>query len=95
VSLEKLFVPKAFGTHKFNRSYATGGGLSPKAVKKCFDTIKNIRQKFNTTILIVEQKVKEVLEIAARVYIMRLGKVVLEDMPANLTKERIKEAFIG
>jgi ABC-type branched-subunit amino acid transport system ATPase component len=64
-------------------------------VKKCFDTIKNIRQKFNTTILIVEQKVKEVLEIAARVYIMRLGKVVLEDMPANLTKERIKEAFIG
>lgn len=70
-------------------------GLSPKAVKKCFQTIKNIRQKFNTTILIVEQKVKEVLEIADRVYIMRLGKIVIEDMPANLTKDRIKEAFIG
>jgi branched-chain amino acid transport system ATP-binding protein len=70
-------------------------GLSPKSVRRCFETIKTINQKFDISILIVEQKVKEVLEIADRVYIMRLGRIVVEDTPANLTMERIKEAFLG
>jgi len=70
-------------------------GLSPKAVKRAFDTIREIVSRFNMACLIVEQNVKGVLEIADRVYAMRLGKVVLEDRPENLSKERIKEAFLG
>ena len=55
-----------------------------------------IRDKFNTTILIVEQNVKEVLEIADRVYVLRLGKVVLEDNAADLKDVGvIKKAFLG
>jgi len=71
-------------------------GLAPKSIKKAFEAIKVIRDKFNTTILIVEQKVKEVLEIANRVYVLRLGKVVLEDSAANLKDVSvIKKAFLG
>ncbi len=70
-------------------------GLSPKAVKKAFDTIREIVSRFSMACLIVEQDVKGVLEIADRVYAMRLGKVVLEDRPENLSQERIKEAFLG
>ena len=70
-------------------------GLSPKAVKKSFQTIKNISTQFKTSILIVEQNVKSVLEIAGRAYVLRLGRVVLDDIPANLTKERITDAFLG
>jgi len=70
-------------------------GLSPKAIKKAFDTIREIVSRFNMACLIVEQNVKGVLEIADRVYAMRLGKVVLEDRPENLSQERIKEAFLG
>lgn len=71
-------------------------GLAPKSIKKAFEAIKVIRDKFNTTILIVEQKVKEVLEIADRVYVLRLGKVVLEDNAANLKDVSvIKKAFLG
>ena len=70
-------------------------GLSPKAVKKSFETIKNISTQFRTSILIVEQNVKSVLEIADRAYVLRLGKVVLTDISANLTPERIKQAFLG
>jgi ABC-type branched-subunit amino acid transport system ATPase component len=36
-----------------------------------------------------------VLEIADRAYVLRLGKVVLADISANLTPERIKESFLG
>lgn len=70
-------------------------GLSPKAIKKAFEAIKTIRDKFDTTILIVEQKVREVLEIADRVYVLAMGKVVGTDIPANLSKEKIKELFLG
>ncbi len=70
-------------------------GLSPKAVKKSFQTIKSICRQFNTSMLIVEQNVKAVLEIADRVYALKLGKVVMEDIPATLTPERIKAAFLG
>jgi len=71
-------------------------GLAPKSIKKAFEAIKIISEKFNTTILIVEQKVKEVLELADRVYVLRLGKVVLEDNAANLKDVSvIKKAFLG
>ncbi len=71
-------------------------GLSPKAIKKAFDAIITARKKFNTTILIVEQKVREVLEIADRVYVLAMGKVVLEDSAAGLKDgSRIKKAFLG
>lgn len=71
-------------------------GLAPKSIKKAFEAIRIICDKFNTTILIVEQKVKEVLEIADRVYVLRLGKVVLEDNAANLKDVSvIKKAFLG
>ena len=70
-------------------------GLSPKAMKNSFETIKNICLQNKTSILIVEQNVKSVLEISDRAYVLKLGKVVLEDRPENLSQERIKEAFLG
>jgi branched-chain amino acid transport system ATP-binding protein len=70
-------------------------GLSPKAVTRAFDTIKGIAKRFDTAVLIVEQNVHEVLRISDRVYVMVLGKVAAHDTPANLTKARIRELFLG
>ena len=70
-------------------------GLSPKAVKKAFETIKGIAKRFNTAVLMVEQNVQEALRISDRVYVMVLGKVAAQDTPANLTRERIRALFLG
>lgn len=70
-------------------------GLSPKAVKATFDTIKDIAKRFNTAVLMVEQNVQEALRISDRVYVMVLGEVAAHDSPANLTRERIKALFLG
>lgn len=70
-------------------------GLSPKAVKKSFETIKGIAKRFNTVVLIVEQNVHEVFQISDRVYVMVMGKIAAQDSPANLTRERIKGLFLG
>lgn len=70
-------------------------GLAPIALKKSFETIKGIRDNYRTAILIVEQNVDAVFAIADRIYVMALGKVVSEDVPANLLRERLKGLFLG
>jgi len=46
--------------------------------------------------LIVEQKVLEVLEICHRVYSIKLGRVAFEGKPEELkgNKQKIKELFL-
>jgi len=42
------------------------------------------------SILIVEQKVRDVLEICNRVYGLKLGKVVFEGLPNELREDKVK-----
>lgn len=50
-------------------------GLAPPLVSKAFDYISQISRDSDRSILIVEQKVREVLKIAKRVYVLRNGGV--------------------
>ncbi|MFZ3207877.1 MAG: ABC transporter ATP-binding protein [Geobacteraceae bacterium] len=70
-------------------------GLAPASLKKSFETIKGIRENYQTAMLIVEQNVDAIFAITDRVYVMALGKVVAEDVPANLPRERLKGLFLG
>lgn len=70
-------------------------GLAPVTLKKSFETIRDIRDTYRTAMLIVEQNVDAVFSIADRVYVMTLGRVAAEDMPANLSRERLKGLFLG
>src|SRR5512145_612304 len=70
-------------------------GLSPKAVTKAFNTIKDITKRFQTAVLMVEQNVQEALRISDRIYVMVMGKIAAHDTPSNFTKERIKALFLG
>jgi branched-chain amino acid transport system ATP-binding protein len=70
-------------------------GLSPKLVTHAFQTIKTINTKFGTTILIVEQKVREILQITHRIYALRMGEVVFEGSPAELKQgDKLKNIFL-
>ncbi|MBI4548915.1 MAG: ABC transporter ATP-binding protein [Ignavibacteriae bacterium] len=70
-------------------------GLSPKLVTKAFETIYNINQQWKTTILIVEQKVREVLKITHHVYALRMGEVVFAGAPQQLQdSEELKRIFL-
>ena len=71
-------------------------GLSPNLVKDVFEKIIEINNDVGVSFLIVEQKVREVLEISNRVYSLRLGKVAFEGFPEDLknNKEMIKNLFL-
>lgn len=71
-------------------------GLSPKLFKAVMEKIKEINDTFGTTFLIVEQKVKEILKISDRVYMLKLGKVAFEGTPeALLEKGDIHRLFLS
>ncbi len=70
-------------------------GLSPKLVTKAFDTVSEIREQFKTTVLIVEQKVLEVLKIADRVYGLKMGQIVFDGTSKSLLEGgKLREIFI-
>lgn len=70
-------------------------GLAPKLVVQAFEIIKNVRETFDCTIMIVEQKVRDVLKIADKVYALRMGKIVFEGTPMELRmEEKLKEIFL-
>ncbi len=70
-------------------------GLAPQNLRAMFEMIRHINQASGTTFLIVEQKVRQVLAIAARAYILKLGQVRDSGQAQEfLDGERLRKAFL-
>ena len=71
-------------------------GLAPNLMATVFRRIADIRDEAGVAILIVEQKVRDVLEICDKVYSMKLGRVAFEGQPDSLKadKAKIRDLFL-
>ncbi len=70
-------------------------GLSPILSNKVIHTCEAIR-KTGTTILIVEQKVTEVLKLADRAYVLQRGQITMEGAGGELLEsDLIRKAYLG
>jgi len=70
-------------------------GLMPIAVDKVFALIKQLNEN-GMTILLVEQNAKKALSVANRGYVLKTGRIVLEDSADNLQQNpEIKKAYLG
>lgn len=70
-------------------------GLMPILVDKILDIIKNISHR-GMTILFVEQKVQEALEIANKGYVLQTGRIISEGSGEELLKsDLVKRAYLG
>jgi branched-chain amino acid transport system ATP-binding protein len=63
-------------------------GLAPPMVSGALRTIQEISKSSGVAVLIVEQKVREVLRIAQRVYVLRNGTVSFSGPTSDLEDER-------
>ena len=71
-------------------------GLGPRIVEQIFETIDRIRRERRLTILLVEQRVVEALELCDRGYVLETGRVVLEGARATLLGDpRVQRAYLG
>lgn len=64
-------------------------GLAPQLVKNVLGHIRSISGDGGVSVLIVEQKVREVLEIADRVYVLRNGSVSFSGPASQLDQEEM------
>jgi branched-chain amino acid transport system ATP-binding protein len=70
-------------------------GLSPILVRNIFNVIKQIKEE-GTTVLIVEQNVKQTLAIADRAYVLENGMIVLQGTGQSLlNNEHVRTAYLG
>jgi len=61
-------------------------GIAPALTSRIFDTIKQLTVERNLAVLIVEQNLPELLRIADRLYVMRSGRIILEESAAEMRK---------
>jgi branched-chain amino acid transport system ATP-binding protein len=70
-------------------------GLAPIIVQQLFATIRTIRER-GTTVLLVEQNANMALSVADRGYVLSTGRVLVEGTPnALLNNEEVRAAYLG
>jgi len=68
-------------------------GLSPAAIGIVFDELLRLHAS-GQTILLVEQNTKKAMEVAERAVILRLGTVIWDGPPKDITHDELGELFL-
>jgi branched-chain amino acid transport system ATP-binding protein len=70
-------------------------GLSPVLVDRVYDLLAELNRG-GLAMLVVEQNVAMALDVAARAYVLELGRIVAEGPSATLLRSRtLQEAYLG
>jgi len=70
-------------------------GLAPKLFSEVLEVIKHLREQ-GITIFLVEQNVRNTLEVADRAYVLENGHIVLEGKGKDLLQDdMVKKAYLG
>jgi branched-chain amino acid transport system ATP-binding protein len=70
-------------------------GIAPKLVDEIFAAVIEIRRA-GTTVLLVEQRMTEALEIADRAYVLQTGRVTMQGTAAEIRDNaEVRKAYLG
>lgn len=70
-------------------------GLAPILVDEVLDTVRRLKTE-GMTILLIEQNVREALELADRAYVLQTGKIITEGTGRELMEsDMFRSAFLG
>ena len=69
--------------------------LSPRLIEVVYDTIRVLPER-GVGVLIVEQNVEKILDVAQRVFVLDLGRNAFDGTPAELRRsDRIRRLYLG
>jgi branched-chain amino acid transport system ATP-binding protein len=72
-------------------------GLAPLLVKEIMKTLSQISSEMGSSIFVVEQNVREIFQIARKAYVLKVGKIILEDHhPVDLLRdEQLQKSYLS
>ena len=71
-------------------------GMNPQETLELAEFIREIREKFHKTILLIEHHMDLVMEISDRIYVLDFGKPIAEGVPEEIqNNQRVIDAYLG
>jgi branched-chain amino acid transport system ATP-binding protein len=71
-------------------------GLAPTVVRELFATVRRLNEEDGLTVLVVEQNARIALDVAARAYVLEVGKVAVEGTSDELARhEGVRKSYLG
>ncbi|BBD10035.1 ABC transporter ATP-binding protein [Desulfovibrio ferrophilus] len=71
-------------------------GLAPQITREIFRHIRELRDRFDLTVLVVEQNARMALRSADRGYVLETGRIILQGPSEELLENRdVQRAYLG
>ncbi len=93
----KLEIARALATNpKLLLLDEPAAGMNPQETSELMNTIRFIRDKFRTTILLIEHDMSLVMGICERLVVIDYGKVIATGTPEDIkSNEKVIKAYLG
>ncbi|MBJ8325225.1 ABC transporter ATP-binding protein [Streptococcus pacificus] len=71
-------------------------GMNPQETADLTSLIRQVKEQFNITIILIEHDMSLVMEVTERIYVLEYGRLIAHGLPEEIkSNKRVIEAYLG